>query len=169
MEPTNPDEALIPPSPNMGPRHVKYSKLTKQEKRLRSASGSLGESLGGDSGSLTNAKYNDIGNESSSAGSSFSAPPIPSPGREGSILPALTPTSSYSSPAMTYYPSSQPYIPTYPSPSPQPQSASKTQYLASFNQKCAQQHLNVEYIAENQGLPHAPNWVVNCVGMFVRL
>ena len=37
-------------------------------------------------------------------------------------------------------------------------------FLPAFNQRCAKQHLKVDYHAENHGLPHAPRWVIRCLG-----
>lgn len=37
-------------------------------------------------------------------------------------------------------------------------------YLLIFNQQCAQQHHKVDYPAENRGSPHAPIWIIKCLG-----
>ncbi|OCB87872.1 hypothetical protein A7U60_g5007 [Sanghuangporus baumii] len=36
-------------------------------------------------------------------------------------------------------------------------------YLLVFNQRCSQQHLQVEYQAVNHGSPHAPVWLIKCL------
>jgi len=36
-------------------------------------------------------------------------------------------------------------------------------FLPKFNLICSQRKINVEYLAENMGLPHAPNWVMKCM------
>ncbi|KAI5124172.1 hypothetical protein M0805_000979 [Coniferiporia weirii] len=45
-----------------------------------------------------------------------------------------------------------------PKPAPKP-----IAFLPLFNQRCSQQHLQLEYVAENHGAPHAPLWVIKCI------
>ncbi len=67
----------------------------------------------------------------------------------------------YTSPPINFLPQQPPV--TY-GPLPPASSSKEVYYLPKFNERCAQQKLDVAYQAENQGSPHAPKWVIKCMG-----
>lgn len=69
----------------------------------------------------------------------------------------------YSSPPVDYFPAVQQPYASY-SPVPQSSQPKEVYYLPKFNERCSQQKLPVEYTAENHGSPHAPKWVMKCLG-----
>lgn len=93
----------------------------------------------------------------------LSSAPVPS-----ASVPALSviPPSSVHSPKEMFavMPPASSHTTVVPVKASNFMSGTSVAFLPAFNQRCAQQHLRVEYTAENLGLAHAPLWVVRCVG-----
>ncbi|KAH8119927.1 hypothetical protein DFH11DRAFT_1721826 [Phellopilus nigrolimitatus] len=90
-------------------------------------------------------------------------PPIPA-----GLPPVLTPVSTPASTSASSYgtaPVTASIGPQSMSPSITSSAAPKApSFLPVFNQRCSQQHLQLEYTSENHGTPHAPVWVMKCLG-----
>lgn len=139
--PVNPDDtspSVLPPQKEV----FRQFKQSNQRDLKRQKSESLGVGVSETS----------VSNGATPAAPDVTPPPFPPP-----VVPSGT--GVYTSPPVTYIPA------TYGPLLPASQSQSKeVHYLPRFNERCAQQKLALEYLAENYGSPHQPKWVVKCMG-----
>lgn len=140
--PVNPDDT----SPSILPPQKDVFRQFKQSNQ-RDVKRQKGESLG-------------FGVPESSG--SNGAVPVPPDMPPPPLPPPLMSSQSgvYTSPPINFLPQQPPI--TY-GPLPPASSSKEVYYLPKFNERCAQQKLDVAYQAENQGSPHAPKWVIKCM------